>query len=281
MKLFQGIHMSVLAVIAAGLFVAPAAHAQTDEIQVYDAEIEEPGVFNIMVHNNFTPIGRQTPVFPGGIIPNDSDNGAAEWAYGMTPWFEQGLYFPVYTAYSKGRGGSLDGFKLRELFVRPHAHDHMFFYGVNFEFSWNYSYWEDRRNTAEIRPIVGLHIHHFDFIYNPIMDTNWTGGFRNLEYVPAGRIAYNLNDRWAIAAEEYADFGTWRQFLPANRTFQEAWAVFDHTTKYVNIEAGVGVGFTDGADKLTLKLMLSRDINADHPHPLFRAYAHPEQQRNP
>ncbi|MGB6898607.1 MAG: hypothetical protein WBE12_08455, partial [Candidatus Acidiferrum sp.] len=73
--------------------------AQTDEIQVYDAEIESPGVFNLMVHTNFTPIGRQTPAFPGAIIANDSVNGAAEWAYGVTPWFEQGLYLPVYSFY--------------------------------------------------------------------------------------------------------------------------------------------------------------------------------------
>ena len=35
--------------------------AQTDEIQVYDAAIAEPGIFNLMIHTNFTPIGRRTP----------------------------------------------------------------------------------------------------------------------------------------------------------------------------------------------------------------------------
>ena len=243
------------------LIAAPAAHAQTDEIQVYDAEIENPGVFNIMVHSNFTPSGRKTPDFPGGIIPNRSVNGAVEWAYGVTDWFEQGLYFPVYTAYSQGRGGSLDGFKIRELFVRPHAHDHMFFYGINFEFSWNYSYWEDRRNTAEVRPILGLHLHRWDLIANPIVDTNWTGGFRNLEFVPATRIAYNFNDSWAAAVEEYDDDGPLHHFLPGADQFHEIWAVMDHPNKWLNIETGVGIGVTRGADKVTLKLMLSRDIN--------------------
>ena len=68
-----------------------AAVAQTDEIQVYDAEIADQGVFNLMIHTNFTPIGRKTADYPGGIIPNHSVNGAAEWAYGVTDWFEQGL----------------------------------------------------------------------------------------------------------------------------------------------------------------------------------------------
>jgi heme/copper-type cytochrome/quinol oxidase subunit 2 len=65
---------------------------------------------------------------------NDSENGAAEWAYGVTPWFEQGLYLPVYSLYSTNHGTTINGFKIRELFVRPNAHDHTFFYGVNFEF---------------------------------------------------------------------------------------------------------------------------------------------------
>ena len=120
--------------ISVVLAVVPkAAFAQTDEIQVYDAEIEEPGVFNLMVHTNFTPIGRKKPVFPGAIIANDSVNGAAEWAYGVTPWFEQGLYLPVFSLDSTGRGATINGFKIRELFVRPHAHENMFFYGVNFD----------------------------------------------------------------------------------------------------------------------------------------------------
>ena len=237
-------------------------YAQTDEIQVYDAEIADQGIFNLMLHTNFTPIGRKTPDFPGGIIPNHSVNGAAEWAYGVTDWFEQGLYMPVWTPYSEGRGGSIDGFKIRELFVRPHAKDHTFFYGVNFEFSVNYHYWESRRFTSEVRPIVGLHLHRMDFIYNPIVDTDYTGGFGNLEFVPAGRVAYNINNNLAVAIEEYADFGPLRDFVPGHDQFHEIWAVVDHNIKGVSIETGVGVGVTGGADKLTFKLMLSRDLNS-------------------
>lgn len=244
------------------LIVAPiAARAQTDEIQVYDAEILAPGKVNVMLHSNFTPIGRKTADFPGGIIPDNSVNGAVEWAFGVKPWFEQGLYLPVFTAYSKGRGGTLDGFKLRELFVRPHAQDHTFFYGVNFEFSVNYLYWESQHITSEVRPIVGAHLRHVDLIYNPILDTDYRGGFKSLDFVPAGRIAYNFNKNWAVAAEEYSDYGPLRDFYPANGQFHQVWAVVNHHTRLVDIETGVGVGVTDGADKLAFKLMLSRDLN--------------------
>ena len=249
-------------VLAIVLVLVPLAiFAQTDEIQVYDGVIEAPGKANVMVHSNFTPMGRKTPDFPGGIIPDDSVNGAVEWAYGVKPWFEQGLYLPVYTAYSKQHGGSINGFKIRELFVLPHARQHKFFYGVNFEFSVNRSFWESRTITSEVRGILGAHLRKWDLIYNPIFDTDYTGGVKGLEFVPAERIAYNLNDHWAVAAEQYSDFGPLRDFYAANNQFHEVWAVVDHHTKWVDIETGVGVGVTDGADKLTFKLMLSRDLN--------------------
>ena len=36
--------------------------------------------------------------------------------------------------------------------------------------------------------------------------------------------------------------------------------MMDHKSKVVDMEAGVGVGVTAGADRLTFKLMLSRDL---------------------
>jgi hypothetical protein len=251
------------AVLAFILLGAPGvAVAQTDEIQVYDAEIADQGVFNLMIHTNYTPIGRKTADYPGGIIPDHSVNGAAEWAYGVTDWFEQGLYLPVWSPYSQGRGGSLDGFKLRELFVLPHAADHKFFYGVNFEFSVNYHYWEPKRFSSEVRPIVGLHLHPIDIIFNPIVDTDYTGGFGGLEFVPATRLGYNLNDEWTVSVEEYSDLGPLRDLHAFHDQFHEVWAVLNHSGKGVNIETGVGVGLTGSSDKLTFKLMISRDLNA-------------------
>jgi hypothetical protein len=70
-----------------------------------------------------------------------------------------------------------------------------------------------------------------------------------------------LNDKWAVAAEEYADMGPLRHFYQTNNQFHEVWAVMDHSSKILSVETGIGFGLTAGADKLTLKLMLSRDLN--------------------
>jgi hypothetical protein len=247
--------------IAIALVAAPVmSFAQTDEIQVYDAGIAEKGKFNLMLHHNFTASGLKTPAFPGGIVPDRALVGVAEWAYGVTDWFEQGLYLPLYS-HSKNDGATYNGFKLRWLFVIPHAENSTFFYGMNFEFSVNQKQWDPRRFTSEVRPIIGWHLHPVDIIVNPIMDTSFTGGLKSLDFAPAVRVAYNFAPKWAVAAEEYADYGPLRQIYSASRQSHQIWAVVDHATKFVNIEAGAGFGVTSSSDKVTLKLMLSRDLN--------------------
>jgi len=250
----------ICGVAAVSIAASLTAWAQTDEIQVYDANIAEVGKFNLEDHNNFTPDGAKNPAFPGAVISNHALVGTAEWAYGVTPWFEQGLYLPLYS-YSQNDGLTFNGFKLRWLFVKPHAAEHKFFYGVNFEFSINQPQWNPRHFSSEVRPIIGWHLHPVDIIINPIVDTEYTGGFKSLEFVPAIRVAYNLTPKWAVAAEEYADYGQFRRFYSATEQTHQIWEVVDHTSKFINVEAGIGFGLTAASDKVTLKLMLSRDLN--------------------
>ena len=251
----------------AGLFIAVTmllvawsgvARAQTDEIQVYDAEIADPGVLNLELHNNYTPDGLKTPRFPGGLIPDHTLNGVPEWAYGVTDWFEQGLYLPLYSL-SSNDGPVLNGFKVRELFVVPHAAEQTFFYGINFEFSYNAKHWDPNTYSSEIRPILGWHLGKFDFIINPIFDNSWKG-FNNLDFVPSVRLAYNLSQTWAVAVEQYSDFGVIKHFLAADQQSQQLFGVVDYKGEPFDVEAGLGFGLTGASDRLVAKLMLSRDL---------------------
>ena len=261
MKSASTAKLHVFGAIALAIAGAMTAAAQTDEIQVYDGEIAPPGIVNLTWHNNFTPIGLKTPAFPGGLVNDHNFNGVTEWAYGVTDWFEAGLYLPLYSV--SGRNGpTINGGKIRLLFTRPHAAKRKFFYASNFEFSYNSAHWDPRTYTSEIRPIVGWRLKAWDIIINPIMDNSWYGGFKSLEFVPAERVAYNFNAKWAVAIEEYADYGQFRNFFAARDQFHQVWGVFDHDAKYFHIEAGVGAGLTAASDKLTLKLMLSKDLNS-------------------
>ncbi len=245
--------------LGALLAVAAPAWAQTDEIQVYDARIAAPGIFNLTLHDNYTPEGRDTPAFPGGIVPDHALNGVPEWAYGVTDWFEAGLYLPLYSITRDG-DTYLNGFKLRTLFVSPDAADRTFFYGINFEFSYNAPHWDPHRFTSEIRPILGWHLGQFDVIINPIFDNSYEG-FSRLDFAPASRLALKLSPDWAIAAEEYDDFGAARSILPASQQSHQLFAVADYNGGPVTVETGVGFGLTPATDRLVLKLILSRDLN--------------------
>jgi hypothetical protein len=237
---------------------ASAAFAQTDEIQVYDAAIAPTGAVNLTLHNNFTPSGSDTPAFRGAIVPNKAWNGVAEWAYGVAPWFEAGLYFPLY---SITHGGSVlyDGMKLRALFVTPDAAKREFFYGVNFEFSFNTAHWDERTYTSEIRPIVGAHLGRFDLIFNPIVDNSWNG-FSHLEFVPETRVALGLSEKYKIALEEYDDFGRISHFRSASGQTHQLFSVIDVNAGWFGIEAGIGAGLNKASDHRVFKLILTKDL---------------------
>jgi len=254
----RSLRLLALMVVALALR-AGAARAQTDEIQVYNAQIAAPGVFNLTLHDNYTPDGLKTPAFKGAIVSNGSLNGVPEWAYGVTNWFEAGLYLPLYS-FPQGGGPQLDGFKLRALFVEPDAAKQSFFYGVNFEFSFNSKHWNADPYTQEIRPILGWRIGKVDLIVNPILDNSWKGVSR-LDFAPETRVDYNITDKWAVAAEEYDDFGQIRRFSPSAQQTHQLFAVLDYNGLPVSVETGVGFGLNSATDHLTLKLILSKDLN--------------------
>lgn len=247
------------AAIALGLAALPGvAPAQTDEIQVYDAAIAAPGQVNLTLHSNYTPSGLRTPAFPGGFASAHAFNGVPEFALGVTPWMEAGLYLPLYSITPDGRA-EVDGFKLRALFVSPDAADRTVFYGVNFEFSVNARHWSPSTLGGEIRPILGVREGRWTFIVNPILDTDYTG-LKNLDFAPESRVAYRVSPHWTVAAEEYDDFGPVRRFLPGGQQTHELFGVVDFGGKPVSVEFGVGFGLTPASDRTTLKLILSKDL---------------------
>jgi hypothetical protein len=242
--------------------------AQTDEIQVFTGAIAGPGELTLTSHSNYTPEGLSEPAFPGAFAPEHTLNGSAEWSYGTTDWLELGAHFPVYSA-TPGGHVYLEGLKLRALFVVPHAESLRFFYGVNFEYSANAARWQFTRDDGEIRPIVGVRFGAWDFITNPIVDTNFRGGVAKLDFAPATRIAYNLSPRWTFAVENYADLGPLDHFAPLRREEQQLFLVVDYNGK-TDVEFGVGHGLNGATDQVVVKLMLTWSLHRPAGAPLHR-----------
>src|SRR6202049_2523718 len=140
-----------LALITIGLQVEPAK--ATDEIQVYNAGIAAVGQFTIQQHLNYTALGLKDPPFPGGLVSNHAINGTPEFAYGVTDWWEVGLYLPFAI---QDQQFLSNGFKLRTRFVSPNADQRNFFYGINFEFSNTMPRFSQTKFAMEVRPIIGV-----------------------------------------------------------------------------------------------------------------------------
>lgn len=235
-----------VAVLAAG----PAQ--ATDEIQVYNAGIAEVGQLTIQQHLNYVPLGVKEPPFPGGLISHNSINGTPEFAYGLTDWWEVGLYLPFSIQDQKFYS---DAFKLRTLFVSPHAEQRNFFYGVNFEFSNETPPFAQTRFALEIRPIIGVRNDTYEFIVNPIVDVGF-GKYGEADFAPAARVARKFGPDLYAGFEYYADFGKIGDFLPLEQQQHTLFAVTDFKLGVFDVDFGVGYGLTTASDRWVVKTII-------------------------
>ncbi len=233
--------------------LAPQPARATDEIQVYNAEIAEVGQWTFQQHLNHTLQGRTQPEFPGGLVPNHSLNGTPELAYGLTDWWEVGFYAPF--AVDSGGNFFSNGFKIRHLFVAPHAAERAFFYGVNFEFSYTTPKFSQSRFAMEVRPILGIRNADWEFIVNPIVDLTF-GEHGEADFAPAARLARNLGQDFFLGLEYYGDLGEIGRFLPLKEQQHTLFAVTDFKLGKFDIDLGMGYGLTPGSDRLIAKAII-------------------------
>jgi hypothetical protein len=247
----SGRPLGLLAGVAFALVLAQPAKA-VDEIQVYNAGIAAPGQFTIQQHLNYVGIGLKDPPFPGGLVSNHSINGTPEFAYGVTDWWEVGLYLPFAI---QDRQFLSDSFKLRTLFVSPHAEQRDFFYGVNFEFSNTTPKFSQSRFGLEIRPIVGVRNADWEFIVNPIVDISF-GKYGEADFTPAARVARKLGPDLFVGLEYYADFGEIGNFAKLADQQHTLFAVTDFKLGVFDVNFGVGFGLTPASDRFVVKTIV-------------------------
>jgi hypothetical protein len=223
-----------------------------DEIQVYNAGIAAVGQFTIQQHLNYIPLGVKDPPFPGGLISHNSINGTPEFAYGVTDWWEVGLYLPFAI---KDQQFLSDAFKLRTLFVSPNAEQRNFFYGVNFEFSNTTPKFSQSRFGLEIRPIIGVRNADYEFIVNPIVDIGF-GNHGEERFTPAARLARKLGPDLFAGLEYYADFGQIGNFAKLADQQHTLFAVTDFKLGVFGVNFGVGYGLTPASDRWVVKTIV-------------------------
>jgi hypothetical protein len=252
-RLKRGSGCNVRALAGAALLAVLGQPAKaTDEIQVYNAGIAAVGQFTIQQHLNYTPVGIKDPPFPGGLVSNGAINGTPEFAYGVTDWWEVGLYLPFAI---QDQQFLSNAFKLRTLFVSPHADQRDFFYGINFEFSNTTPKFAQTRFALEIRPIIGIRNADYEFIVNPILDASF-GKLGELDFAPAARLARKLDRDLFVGLEYYADMGPIGNFPKLADQQHTLFAVTDFKLGVMDVNFGVGYGLTPGSDRLVIKTIL-------------------------
>ena len=250
-------HFFAVFVLSILLFfwISPALGADQvhDEIQVYNAEIAAVGQWTYQQHLNYAAIGQTVPEVPGGFHSNRALQGTPEFAYGLTERWEAGFYLPF--AVSGDNQFLSNGAKIRNLFVVPDAAKRTFFYGVNFELSYELPRFSTLPWNLEIRPIIGVRNSDWEFIVNPIVDVSF-GTAGEADFAPAVRLARNLGQDRFIGLEYYADVGKIGDFLPLQKQSQQLFAVADLKLDKWDVELGAGYGFTTGSDRFVLKAIL-------------------------
>jgi hypothetical protein len=242
------------------LLIAPAPARAVDEIQVYNAEIADVGQFTIQQHFNYAFMGRKEPDFPGGLVPNHALNATPEFAWGITEWFEFGLYIPWAI---NGQDQFLsNAVKLRTLFVTPDAPKKDFFYGLNFEYDFPTPPFGQTRFAMEIRPIIGWRNPQWEFIVNPILDLSF-GPLGDVDFAPAARLARTFTKDLAFALEYYADLGRPGAFPGFDQQQHQLFGVVDFKVGDIDVDFGLGYGITSGSDRFVAKTILSYAFPVD------------------
>ena len=240
----------LVAIFAAFLLLAPPAKA-VDEIQVYTGDVAAPREWALLQHLNYG-FTRRKDADRSSINAFRTVNGTPELAYGVTDWYEAGLYLPFAARDDRFFPG---GFKVRNLFVSPNAAERTFFYGINTEISWAPQRFSRSRWNVEFRPILGLNLGRWQIVTNPIVGLG-LGGKQPDAFLPANRIFYTVQEDLAVGIETYSDMGSFGHFGKFNQQAHQVFAAADFTLFGLDVNFGVGRGLTPASDRWMVKTII-------------------------
>ena len=252
--------------VALALAAAPARALDRFEIQVYQADINEPGQVGLEVHTNFTGSGARDPAFPGEIPPDRTARLTLEPAIGVTSWLELGGYFQTFLA--PGNAVRYGGVKLRAKLVAPPVLGDHFFLGVNFELARLAPGVEAQPWANEIRPFVGYDDGLFLVDLNPIVTWDLEGpDTLRPAFEPALKLAVNTQRGFAIGIEWYAELGFFDAITPLRDQAHYAFGVVDLVPPRgraaspweVNLAVGAGIGHA-ADQQLIVKTIVGRSF---------------------
>ncbi len=244
--------------LACALLAAPAARA-TDpfEIQVYDGTANAPGLLTLENHVNLVARGQRDAAGPEA--PTDRQlHWTFEGALGLTSFWEPGVY--IQTAYVPERGIEWAGFKLRSKFVVPPDTFRYFHFGLNLELGDVPTLFDAEQWAIEVRPIASVEYGMLRASINPIVGVPLTRS-EGPGFEPAALLDLVLSPRAAVGLEYYGGVGPIANPLPLAEQEHYLYFAGDFVlTKGLDLNVGVGHGFTDASDPLVFKMIVGIEL---------------------
>ncbi|MDQ6759883.1 MAG: transporter [Acidobacteriota bacterium] len=250
----------VLLLLLAACLIRPIRLRAQDnyEIQVYGAETLAPKHTMVELHSNFTFSGTKQTI--DGVLPTEhSFHETIEITHGFTPWFETGLY--IFTSASKRDGFNWVGDHIRPRVRAPEAWKWPVGASISFEFGYQRSQFSANTWTLEIRPIVDKQIDRWYVAFNPTMDRAFHGPDvkRGFEFSPNAKVGYDVTKKVNVGVEYYGSLGPLTGFDPIHEQQQQIIPAVDlNLGPNWEFNAGLGVGITQGTDRLIFKMIVGR-----------------------
>lgn len=252
----HGVARAALSVLLALLALASPRLAGArvfDEFQVYDGRIAEPGGFDYDQH---FVLGRRGRVNDGD-APRNGLLVMPEVGYATTTWHEVAVYLPVAREFSGDVYGG--GFKVRNTFVLPKAHERPIAGGLDIEIRHQSTRFSDANWAMTLRPIIDLRTGPWQLILNPNLEVPFGRG--SPVFAPAARGVRQVSENVWLGVEHYMDFGRVDRWETARRQGHQLFVTTDvRVSERLAIHTGVGHGLTRNSDRWAGKLVLRLDF---------------------
>jgi hypothetical protein len=235
--------------------------ALQDEIQVYDDEINAKGEASVELHLNSTPRGIQAPSYPGEVMSNNGVRVTPEFAYGLGHDLEAGLYIS-YVNYDNKFQYAATKVRMKWLPIREDKGD-SFFAGANLELANVQPQFDESRYNSEMRFIIGKHLDEWLFSFNPIVEMPLSQPYVHQApyFSTATRLSREVTTELALGLEYYSGLNQLGQPINYQNTQQMGFLMMYYDGKPLSFQAGVGKGFSNSTDSLTLKAIFSIPLN--------------------
>jgi hypothetical protein len=248
--------LASLALLAVTLAAAPARAVDPFEIQVYEGDINDPLQAGLELHTNFVADGRQAAAFPGEAVPHHTLHTTLEPSLGILAWWELGAYLQLATAPSRGEA-HFGGFKLRSKFVVPQRLTGAFILGVNFEVGRGTAALGSASWDSEVRPIIAFGRGRWFAAVNPILGWSFSGP-ATPELEPAAKIRFDAGHHVGLGVEYYAGLGPLSKPEALHDQQHFLYVVGDLLDGPIELNVGVGHGFTTASDAWTIKTIVGK-----------------------